>query len=112
MSRIRITCKAPSSCSCRPSAVVDGRQVGVRCDWCVARESADFPRLEPPPASWEDVRVTLVADDGSEHDMSGVTSVSFSVREGEIAKATVTFLDPDVDLDAEVELPPTRPEAT
>jgi hypothetical protein len=46
--------------------------------------------------------VVLVADDGAEHDVDNVLSVSFSVRAGEVATATLTFEDVEISAEAEV----------
>lgn len=91
MSRIRITCKA------KPQEH--------------APQGSQFPVILGSIPSFDDVEVALVDDDGAERSIHNVSSVSFSVREGEIATATLTFLDVEVDLDAEADLPPTRPEA-
>ncbi len=79
MSRIRITCKAPPD---PPHVPGD-----IRISWV---------------PSWQDVRVVLVADDGAEHDVDNVLSVSFSVRAGEVATATLTFEDVEISAEAEV----------
>lgn len=82
MSKVRIRCRAPELA---PSS-----------------ERGAFP-CNGVVASWEHVSVVLVADDGTEHPMGDVTAVAFSCREGQEAEATLTFLNPEVELDAEVE---------
>lgn len=79
MTRLRIVCKAPPD---PPHVPGD-----IRIGWV---------------PSWQDVRVVLVADDGVEHDVDNVESVAFSVRQGEVATATLTFADVEIDAEAEV----------
>lgn len=62
------------------------------------------------PATFYDLTVAMVDDDGTEHPVSNVRSVAFGVRAGEMATAAIEFFDVDVDVIAE--LPPTRPEGT
>lgn len=64
----------------------------------------------PPGATFYDLTVAMVDDDGTEHPVSNVRSVAFGVRAGEMATAAIEFFDVDVDVIAE--LPPTRPEGT
>lgn len=62
------------------------------------------------PATFHDLAVTLVDDDGTERPITNVRSVAFGVRAGEMATAALELFDVDVDVVAE--LPPTRPEGT
>ena len=79
MSRLRITCKAPPD----PPRVPGD----IRISWV---------------PSWKDVRVVLAADDGTEHDVDNVELVTFSCRQGEVATATLTFVDVEINAEAEV----------
>lgn len=52
--------------------------------------------------SWYDAEVFAVDDAGVEHPIHAARAVSFSVREGEEATATITFGDVECDVEAKV----------
>jgi len=83
-------------------------RVRIRCVGAPPVVSDGF-RIETP-ATFHDLAVTLVDDDGTEHPVTNVRSVAFGVRAGEMATAALELFDVDVDIVAE--LPPTRPEGT
>lgn len=82
MSRLRITCKAE-----RP---IERREF-----------VPGFPVMLSIPASWSDVSVTLVSDDGTEHEITNVEGITWRVSQGEMATATLEFTDVDLDVEAE-----------
>lgn len=83
MSRIRITCKAPEPIQVKE--FVPG-----------------YSAVCSIPASWTDVYVTLISDDGTEHAITNVEGVTWRVKQGEAATATLEFTDVDIDAEAEV----------
>lgn len=83
-------------------------RVRIRCVGSPAVVSHGL-RIETA-ATFHDLAVTLVDDDGTEHPITNVRSAAFGVRAGEVATAALEFFDVDVDIVAE--LPPTRPEGT
>lgn len=54
------------------------------------------------PATFHDLAVAIVDDDGTEHPVTNVRSVAFGVRAGEMATAAIEFFDVDVDVIAEL----------
>ena len=85
-------------------------RVRIRCVGAPPTRVAAFGITVNNPATFHDLAVTLVDDDGTEHPVTNVRSVAFGVRAGEMATAALEFFDVDVDIVAE--LPPTRPEGT
>lgn len=75
--RLRIVCK------------VEHEERGVVA---LARRYADI----------SDVRVVALEDDGTEHEVSGVTGITWSVRMGESSKASITIEGAEIDVPAEV----------
>jgi hypothetical protein len=77
--RIRVTCKAPD----RPAPPASQ---GVTIHGCCA--------------SWPDVRVVAIADDGTETELTNVTGVRFAWEAGnEAATVVLTMVDVDVEVE-------------
>lgn len=57
--------------------------------------------------SFADLSVTLISEDGSEHPITNISGITWTVKQGpEAASATLTFEDVEIDAEAHVELDP------
>ena len=94
MAHVRIRCRLPQ--------LAMGTIAGV-----APKGSAGFPLINGLVASWPDVEVLLVEDDGTERAWLGVTSVEFKATAGdEPITAKIEVLNPEIDVMAEAELHP------
>lgn len=85
MSRLRITCKSASP--------IERKEF-----------TQGYSVILSTPASWTDVFVTLIADDGTEQAITNIEGIAWSVRQGEAATATLEFIDVDLNVEAEPEV--------
>lgn len=86
MSRIRIVCKAPSPSRPEPHST--------------------FPTFAGQVASWPDVDLTAIGDDGTEVALYNVTAVTFRAAQGpKPASATIEFINVEIDAEAELVAP-------
>ncbi len=83
MSRIRIMCKAPPP----PPP----------------RESNGTCLINGTIAQWDDVSVTFVGDDGTEHSFDNVTGITWRCSQGVEATAILEVINVDIEAEAEVE---------
>lgn len=79
MSRLRIQCSTPQG-----PTTGDGR----------------LPRLNGRLAGFEDVRITVVSHDGTETPVHNVESIRVDAVPGWPVKATLTFTDVELDVEA------------
>ncbi len=99
MTKIRITCRAPES----PGRCPNVDNYADRCERQTGHAGkclygpAPFPTVHGVSAAWEDVHVLAVAADGTEHDITNVEGITWSCRAGEEARATIDFVDVEID---------------
>ena len=82
----------------RPAGRIELRSC-ARCGHCLTR--VVFPKIDQLP-SFSDAEVWLVAEDGTETPITGVTSLRWEAKPGEPAYVTLTVVGAEVDVEGEL----------
>lgn len=70
---------------------------------CKAPQSQGNPQVQVA-ASWFDVSVFVVGDDGIEHAVDNVSAVSWKCEQGKEATAVLEFVDVEIDAEGSAEV--------